>query len=130
MSYYHAKVFDADFDSVVEQVTKSLSDNGFGILTEIDVAATMEKKLDKTMPPYRILGACNPEMAHKALQLESKIGTMLPCNVIVRQHEEGGVEVAAIDPVASMQAVGNEELLSLAGEVGALLRQSLDNVSL
>jgi uncharacterized protein (DUF302 family) len=98
----------------------ALAAMGFGVLTEIDVAATMKKKLDIDMPPYRILGACNPTMAHQAIGMEPRVGAMLPCNVILRQVETG-VEVSAVDPVASMQAIDNAELQAVAGQVRALL---------
>lgn len=106
-----------DFEPAIEKVTEELKKEGFGVLTEIDVSETLKKKLDVDFPKYRILGACNPEFAHKALQQEDKIGTMLPCNVIVRQIQNDYVEVAAVDPVASMQAVDNKYLAEIAGEI-------------
>ena len=116
MSYYIAKTVTGDFDDVITRVTEALKAEGFGVLTEIDVAATLKKKIDVDFRPYRILGACNPKMAHKALSAEDKIGVMLPCNVIVQQTDKG-VEVAAVDPVASMQAVENPGLAGIAGPV-------------
>ncbi|MEZ5896373.1 MAG: DUF302 domain-containing protein [Parvularculaceae bacterium] len=120
MTYYIAKTVSGSFDDVITRVVDALKAEGFGVLTEIDVAATLKKKIDVDFRPYRILGACNPKMAHKALSAEDKIGVMLPCNVIVQQTENG-VEVAAVDPVASMQAVENPGLADIAGPVKAAL---------
>ena len=126
MQYYHNKVLKGiSFDDAISKVIESLNEEGFGVLTEIDVQATLKKKLDVDYKPYRILGACNPEFAHKALQAEDKIGTMLPCNVIVQQQENGDVEVAAVDPMASMQAVENSELAGIAEEVRDKLNRVL-----
>lgn len=122
MTYYFSKVLDTDVDAAEARVTERLAEKGFGVLTRIDVQATIKKKLDEDMPAYRILGACNPTFAHKALQAESHIGTMLPCNVIVRALEDGRTEVAAIDPEASMQAIENSHLGALACEVREILR--------
>ncbi len=116
-TYYFTKVIDLPFDEAIARTTEELKKEGFGILTEIDVQTTLKNKLDVDFRPYRILGACNPPFAHKALTAESKIGTMLPCNVVVQQMENGRVEVSAIDPVASMQAVENRDLAAIAGEV-------------
>jgi uncharacterized protein (DUF302 family) len=102
------------------RVRKALGDAGFGVLTEIDVQATMKKKLGAEMQGYRILGACNPQMAFKAIEIEPRVGAMLPCNVILRQVE-GGVEISAVDPVASMQAIENTKLLVLAAQVRGML---------
>ena len=124
MRYYFSTEVAGKFDDVVERTTKALKEEGFGILTEIDVKATLKKKLDVDFGNYRILGACNPPYAYKALQAENKIGTMLPCNVVVRQTAEGKIEVAAIDPVASMQAVDNPSL----GEIAEEIRQKLKKV--
>ena len=110
------------------RVTEALSKEGFGVLTDIDVAATMKKKLGQDFRPYRILGACNPQLAHRALTLEDKIGTMLPCNVIVQQREGGKVEVSAVDPVASMQAIDNPDLGEVAKEVRAKLKRVVDSL--
>ena len=107
-------------DDVDTRTRVALAAQGFGVLTEIDVAATMKKKLDIDMPSYRILGACNPTMAHQAIGMEPRVGAMLPCNVILRQVD-AGVEVSAIDPAASMQAIDNAELQAVAGQVRALL---------
>jgi len=105
MSYYFNKVVNMAFDEAIDKVTEELKKEGFGVLTEIDVKKALKKKLDVDFRKYRILGACNPQYAYKALQAEDKIGTMLPCNVIVQETEDGKVEIAAIDPVASMQSV-------------------------
>ena len=113
-----------NFDAVDARTRKALADHGFGVLTEIDVAATMKKKLDVDMPAYRILGACNPKMAWQAIGMEPRVGAMLPCNVIIRAVD-GGVEVSAIDPVASMQAIDNPALHAVAGQVRDLLRQAV-----
>ncbi|HQU68669.1 MAG TPA: DUF302 domain-containing protein [Albidovulum sp.] len=110
----------AEFAGVDARTRKALADGGFGILTEIDVAATMKKKLDVEMGQYLILGACNPNMAHQAIGLEPRVGAMLPCNVILRAVD-GGVEVSAIDPVASMAAIDNPALQAVAGQVRDLL---------
>ena len=128
MSYYIAKTIDSSFDDALTKVTEELKKQGFGVLTEIDVQATMKKKLDVDFRPYRILGACNPPFAHKALEAEDKIGTMLPCNVIVQELEPGKVEVAAIDPIASMQAVQNPGLAGIADEVQTRLKNVISGV--
>ena len=125
MNYYFAKTLkNTSFEQTIEQVTEALKEEGFGILTEIDVKATMKKKLDKDFRPYKILGACNPPFAFKALAAEDKIGTMLPCNVIVQQTDNG-VEVAAVSPKASMAAVDNAELAVIADEIEALLKKAI-----
>lgn len=124
MTYYFAKTLNAPFDDVVDRVTATLKDAGFGVLTTIDVQATLKEKIGVDFPRYRILGACNPKLAHQALQAENKIGTMLPCNVIVRDAGDGKVEVAAVDPVSSMQAVDNSAL----GQVATSVQQKLKNV--
>ena len=126
MAYYVARTLDTDeIAEAEERITAALSDEGFGVLSRIDVAETLKKKLDADFRPYLILGACNPEFAHKALQAEDKIGTMLPCNVIV-QKTDNGVEIAAIDPVESMQAVGNDALSSIAADVRDRLRRAVE----
>ncbi|OEK03040.1 hypothetical protein BFP97_16590 [Roseivirga sp. 4D4] len=128
MKYYHEKILEnVSFDEAIEKITSSLKSEGFGILTEIDVQATMKKKLDEDFRPYRILGACNPPYAFKALQAEEKIGTMLPCNVIVQQVEKG-IEVAAVDPMASMLAVENSKLESIASEIQRKLKNAINNL--
>lgn len=122
MSYTINRTFDGAAMHDIEARTRSaLADAGFGVLTEIDVKATMKKKINKDMPEYRILGACNPDMAWQAIGLEPKVGAMLPCNVILRQTDTG-VEVSAIDPLASMMAIDNDDLKRVAGEVRDLLR--------
>jgi uncharacterized protein (DUF302 family) len=111
------------FDDAVERTKSALAKHGFGVLTEIDVTATMKKKLDADVDDYLILGACNPRMAHEAMKLEPKVGVMLPCNVIVRAINGGGIMVSAIDPVASMQAIDNDTLKGLAGTVRSILEE-------
>jgi uncharacterized protein (DUF302 family) len=128
MSYHYSKVTDQSFDDAIENVTALLKDEGFGVLTEIDVKETLKKKLDVDFKKYRILGACNPNFAHQALQAEDKIGVMLPCNVIVEEHEDGKVEVTAVDPVASMQAVSNNSLKPIAEEVRESLQKVIDQL--
>jgi uncharacterized protein (DUF302 family) len=117
-------IADTDFDAVDARTRVALAANGFGVLTEIDVKATMKKKLDVEMSSYRILGACNPKMAYQAIGMEPRVGAMLPCNVILREVA-GGVEVSAIDPVASMQAIENAELIGVAGQVRDLLAKAV-----
>jgi len=124
MSYYFKKVVDMAFDEAIDKVTEELKKEGFGVLIEIDVKEALKKKLDVDFRKYRILGACNPQYAYKALQAEDKIGTMLPCNVIVQETEDEKVEIAAIDPVASMQSVQNESL----GEIATIIRAKLKKV--
>jgi uncharacterized protein (DUF302 family) len=126
MSYYFSKILSMSFDDAVARVTTELNKKGFGVLTEIDVREALKKKLDVNFKKYKILGACNPFFAYKALQMEDKIGTMLPCNVIVQEISEGVVEVAAIDPIASMQVVDNAELRSVAEQVQALLQKMVE----
>ncbi len=123
MSYYIAKTLSLPFDEVVTCVTEALKTEGFGILTEIDVSATLKKKIGVDYPAYRILGACNPALAYEALQLENKVGTMLPCNVVVCDAGNGQIEVAAVDPVASMQAIDNPALKQAASVVRAKLEK-------
>lgn len=129
MSYYLSTNLSVPFDQAIADVTAALAVRGFGVLTDIDVQATMKRKLGTDMPPYRILGACNPKMAFSALQTENKIGTMLPCNVVVRETGDGGVEVAAVDPVASMQAIENPALGEVAQQVREMLRQVIADLS-
>lgn len=129
MKYYFEKELNTtDFNEVIEKVTSALKEEGFGILTEIDVKETMKKKLDKDVLPYKILGACNAPYAFKALEAENKIGTMLPCNVIVRQTDHNTMEVAAVDPVASMQAVSNEALGPIAQEIQEKLKKVIESL--
>ena len=128
MSYTFTKVLNASMNDAVERVTAVLAAKGFGVLTTIDVKATLKKKLDVDFRPYVILGACNPEFAHQALQHEDKIGAMLPCNVVVQKLDEDRVEVSAVDPVASMQAVDNPKLGAVATEVRDRLKSVVDNL--
>jgi len=128
MNYTIDRVIDsADFEEVDSRTRAALANHGFGVLTEIDVKATMKKKIDVDMDPYRILGACNPNMAHQAIGMEPKIGAMLPCNVILREVE-GGIQVSAIDPLASMQAIDNDDLKSVAGEVRDMLAEVVQEI--
>ncbi|MGJ4929279.1 DUF302 domain-containing protein [Bradyrhizobium sp. HKCCYLS2038] len=127
MTYYFAKAVNLPFDAAIERVTAELKARGFGVLTRIDVQATLREKIGAEFRPYTILGACNPKLAHEALQAESRIGTMLPCNVIV-QEIGGKVEVAAVNPVASMQAIENEALSTLAIKVSEALRAVVEAV--
>jgi len=128
MSYYFARKFQAGFEEAIERITASLKKEGFGVLTTINVRETLKNKLGVDFRNYIILGACNPPYAYKALQAEDKIGTMLPCNVIVQELGEGIVEVAAIDPVASMQAVENKKLEGTALEVQAKLKRVIESL--
>jgi uncharacterized protein (DUF302 family) len=121
MSYYITKSTKGDFDAVVSKVIEKLKDEGFGVLTEIDVANTLKQKLGVEMKRYRILGACNPGFAHKALSVEDKIGAMLPCNVIVQEMADGVVDVAAIDPRMAMQQIGNPALTEISAAVAERL---------
>jgi uncharacterized protein (DUF302 family) len=125
MSYYLGKVLALGFDDSVRRVTEALKLAGFGIITEIDVKATLKHKINVEFRPYRILGACNPAVAYEALQLEDKVGTMLPCNVVVQELAPGRVEVAALDPVASMKAIENPLLLAKAAFVRAKLERAM-----
>ena len=123
MSYYLEKTVNTPFDQAIEAVTASLKDEGFGVLTEIDIQATLKQKLDVDFRRYRILGACNPKFAYQALQSERMIGAMLPCNVVVQETESGTTQLAAIDPIASMQAIDNPEL----AEIAEIIREKLRN---
>lgn len=127
MNYYFSKLLvNITFDEAIQKVTESLKKEGFGILTEIDLKATLKKKLDVDFYNYKILGACNPPYAYKALLAEDKIGTMLPCNVIVQEKEAGQVEVSAVDPAASMQAIENGDLIDIANEISARLQKVIN----
>jgi uncharacterized protein (DUF302 family) len=128
MAYYYAKEIDLSFGDAIARVTEELKKEGFGVLTEIDVRATLKKKLDTDFRNYRILGACNPPFAYQALQAEPHIGLMLPCNVVVQEIENGKTLVSAIDPVASMQAVENDSLGEVAGQVKAKLQKVIESV--
>ena len=122
MSYYFSKTLNMPFDDAIARVTDALAAKGFGVLTTIDVRATMKNKLGADFKPYTILGACNPHFAWRALQAEDKIGTMLPCNVIVTQSAPGMVEVAAVDPAASMASIDNPALAEIAGDVRRMMQ--------
>jgi uncharacterized protein (DUF302 family) len=126
--YYFNKIVDSSFDEAIVRVTEELKKEGFGILTEIDVAATMKKKLDVDFRPYRILGACNPPFAHKALTAEPHIGIYLPCNVIVQDAGNGKTEVAAVDPLAAMSRVENSDLEPVAREIQVKLQRVIENL--
>lgn len=123
MDYHISKTLAGDFDDIVERATEALAAEGFGVLTQIDVKATLKKKLDVDFRPYLILGACNPGYAHQALLAEDKVGTMLPCNVVVQERDGGEIEVSAVDPIASMAAIDNPALGEMASEVQAKLRK-------
>lgn len=127
MSYHISKtIVNISFNQAIERVTEELKKEGFGVLTEIDVKAILKKKLDVDFRKYTILGACNPAYAYKALQAEYKIGTMLPCNVVVQEKEDGNIEVSAVNPIASMQAVQNESLAGIADEIKQKLQTVID----
>lgn len=126
MNYYFNKTIASDFESVKKRVIEELGKEGFGILSEIDVQATFEKKLDIDFRKYQILGACNPKFAHKAITAEDKIGTMLPCNVVLQELENGDIEVAAINATASMQAVENSKVAEIAKEISGRLKKVVD----
>ena len=130
MTYFYAKTFAAPFDQTVTATCEALKTQGFGVITEIDVRQTMQSKIGEAFRPYVILGACNPRMAFEALQIEDRAGLMLPCNVIVQDRGAGQTEVAAIDPVASMQAIDNPALKAKAEQVGTMLRAALDEISI
>ena len=130
MEYCFSKSVNSDFETAIKDVTAKLKEKGFGVLTEIDVQETLEKKLDVDFYQYKILGACNPHFAHQSLLLEDKVGVMLPCNVIIqRKSKKGTVEVTAVNPVSSMMAIKNDKLAQIAGEVKELLKQVIDEVS-
>jgi uncharacterized protein (DUF302 family) len=128
MAYYFSKTLRVGFDEAVRQTTEALKREGFGIITEIDVKKTLKDKIGADFRSYRILGACNPKLAHEALQLEDKIGTMLPCNVVVQDVGGGKTEIAAIDPVASMQAIDNPKLREAATRVQAMLKRVIESL--
>lgn len=128
MTYYFARKLDLDFDQAIQRVTEALKAEGFGIISTIDVQDTLKKKIDVDFRPYRILGACNPRLAYEALSIEDKVGTMLPCNVVVQAMDDGTTEVAAIDPVASMRAIANPRLEATAGGVRDKLKKVVDSL--
>jgi len=129
MSYYFSKIISGSFEAALNKITEGLKQEGFGILTEIDVKETLKKKLDVDFKRYKILGACNPPFAYKALQAEDKIGTMLPCNVVVIEQGENEIEVSAVDPIASMEAVKNPQLADVANTIRNKLKKAIDNLS-
>lgn len=128
MSYYFSRTLDLDFDTTVAATREALGEEGFGVITEIDVRKTLKTRIDVEFRPYLILGACNPRMAYEALQIEDKVGALLPCNVVVQEIATGTTEVAAIDPVASMLAIGNPALDEKAREVGEKLLKALQRL--
>ena len=128
MYYINTTILGLTFDEAIDKVTEALKKEGFGVLTDIDIKVTMKKKLDVDLNEYRILGACNPGYAYKALQEENKIGTMLPCNVIVQENNDGTIDISAVDPIASMQAVENENLGSLAIGIKKKLQNVIDSL--
>jgi uncharacterized protein (DUF302 family) len=129
MTYHFSKIVNLPFDAAVEATTDALKKHGFGVLTQIDVKDTLQKKLGVDFRPYLILGACNPKLAYAALTLEDKVGTMLPCNVVVQQHDGGTVEISAVDPVASMSGIGNPDLGKIADQVRDLLKQVVADIA-
>ncbi len=128
MKYYFSKIVTDDFDTAIEKVTEGLKKEGFGVLTQIDVQETLKKKLDVNFRKYLILGACNPTFAYEALIAEDKIGAMLPCNVIVQEHDNGEIEISAVDPVASMMAVTNDTLGNISTRVREKLKRVIDHL--
>src|SRR5271157_2911896 len=128
MSYNISRTVVGDFDAVIARVKDALKTEGFGVLTEIDVAGTLKAKIGKDFRPYRILGACNPNLAYQALSEEPHIGVMLPCNVIVQRYDNGEVEVSSIDPATAMEAVGNPKLATVASQVRAALQRVIESV--
>lgn len=128
MSYHYSKIVSGSFDQVVDRTKSVLKENGFGVLSDIDIKSTLKEKIDVDFRNYRILGACNPGYAHKSLLAEPHIGLMLPCNVIIQENEDHSVEVSAIDPVASMQAVHNNDLGGVATQVQSLLKNVIENL--
>ena len=127
MTYYFSKTLETSFDDAIAHTTAALKEKGFGVLTTIDVKKTLKEKIDADFRPYTILGACNPNFAHQALQSEAKIGTMLPCNVIV-EEVDGAIEVSAVDPMASMQAIENPALADIARQVQGMLKEVIEGL--
>lgn len=128
MEYYFSKTITDSFENAIQKVTKALKSEGFGILTEIDLKATLKKKLDVDFYNYTILGACNPQFAYKALVSEDKIGVMLPCNIIVQEKVAGQIEVSAVDPATSMQAIENDKLTEIATEISDRLKKVIEQL--
>ena len=129
MTYHFSKIVNLPFDAAVAATTDALKKHGFGILTQIDVKDTLHKKIGVDFRPYLILGACNPKLAYEALKLEDKVGTMLPCNVVVQQRDGGTVEISAVDPVASMSGIDNPSLGKIADQVRDLLKQVVSDIA-
>lgn len=129
MTYHFSKTVNLPFDAAVAATTAALKNHGFGVLTHIDVKDTLNKKIGADFRPYLILGACNPKLAYEALKLEDKVGTMLPCNVVIQQHDDGKVEISAVDPVASMAAIENQKLGTVAAQVREQLRQVVAQIA-
>ena len=128
MKYYHNKIVAGDFDTIIQKVTQLLKEQGFGVLTQIDIQQALKEKLNVDFKKYKIVGACNPAFAYKALQAEDKIGTMLPCNIIVQEIDNNKIEIAAINPLVSMQSVKNKQLENIAKEVSEKLKKVLLNI--
>ncbi|UWX54476.1 DUF302 domain-containing protein [Maribacter litopenaei] len=128
--YFSTELKNITFEEAISKTKEALKEEGFGVLTEIDMKTTLKQKLDVDILNYKILGACNPSMAYHALQAENKIGTMLPCNVIVQEIKEGNIEIAAVDPTASMQAIKNDALISIAKKVRAKLEQVIQSLGI
>ena len=128
MTYYFSRILPVGFDEALRRVIEALRQEGFGIITEIDVKQTLKAKIGVDFRNYRILGACNPKLAYEALQIEDKVGTMLPCNVVVQELDGGKTEIAAIDPVASMQAIDNPRLTQSAEQVRSRLKKVVDSL--
>ena len=128
MNYYITKISDSSYEDLLEKIPVELKKEGFGVLTEIDVKETLKKKIDVDFRKYKILGACNPPFAYKALSAEDKLGVMLPCNIIVQEKEDGKVEVSAINPMVSMQSVNNPELLPIAEQVSSALQRVIEQL--
>jgi uncharacterized protein (DUF302 family) len=128
MNYYISKIIDSEFDQAIHLITKSLKEEGFGVISEIDIQQKLKEKLDIDFRKYLILGACSPSKAFQALEQEDKIGTLLPCNVILQEIGENKIEVAAVDPVVSMMAVGNESLSGIANEIKDKLVRVIESI--
>lgn len=128
MKYFHNRVYNDNFENTEAKITEALKERGFGIITSVDVTNTFKEKLNKDFRKYKILGACNPENAYKAINAEDKIGLMLPCNVVVQEKENNQTEIAAVDPVASMQAVDNDAITPVAEKIRDSLKEAIDAV--
>lgn len=128
MRYFHNKIYNDNFENTEAKITKTLKERGFGIITSVDITNTFKEKLNKDFRKYKIMGACNPENAYKAINIEDKIGLMLPCNIVVQEKDDTHTEIAAIDPVASMQAVDNDALTPIAENIRDTLKEAIDAV--